>query len=65
MNNKDIQKIRATYQYAQRKAARIDKSFYSLRSLWDNDKDMFEIQIGEREAGKRFYEKKRGKNNEQ
>lgn len=37
------------------------KKWYSLRSLWDNDKNMFEIQIGERGAGKKFYEKKKKK----
>ena len=54
MNNKDIQKIRATYQYAQRKAARIDKSFYSLRSILGNTWAYFYILIGGREAGKSY-----------
>lgn len=38
-----------------------NKEWYSLRSLFDNENEMFEIQIGERGAGKNFYEKKRGK----
>lgn len=44
-----------------RKAKALNKEWYSLRSLWDNENEMFEIQIGERGAGKSFYEKKRGK----
>jgi hypothetical protein len=42
-----------------------NQEWYSLRSLLDNENDMFEIQIGERGAGMRYYEKKRGENNEQ
>lgn len=54
MNNKDIQKIRAKFQYIQKKAKTVDYEYYSLRSLLGNTWAYFYILLGGREAGKSY-----------
>lgn len=54
MTDKQIQKIRASYEYAQKKAKYLNKEYYSLRSILGNYDTFFKILIGGREAGKSY-----------
>lgn len=54
MNKKEIEKIRASYKFAQRKAKALNNEWYSLRSILGNDKMIFKLLIGGREAGKSY-----------
>lgn len=55
MNEKQIEKIRSTYTYAQKKARYVDKEWYSLRSLLGcSNWAIFYLLIGGREAGKSY-----------
>lgn len=54
MTEKDIQAIRDTYKFRQKKAKLLDKEWYTLRSILGNTWAWFYILLGAREAGKSY-----------
>lgn len=54
MTDKDIQKIRASYRFRQKKAKMLNKEWYTVRSLLGITWAWFYILLGAREAGKSY-----------